>query len=117
MVLTGAEGQLASPGGRWRTMPHAALDGFLRALADHEGSDLHVKPGSPPRIRVNGSLRTLPGEPVLEAMTTAEMAEAILRPDVAEAFATRNEADFAYSVDGVGRFRVNAFRQRGTVAM
>jgi twitching motility protein PilT len=45
------------------------------------------------------------------------MAAAIMRPNVAEQFERRNEADFAYAVDGVGRFRVNAFRQRGSVAM
>ena len=64
-------------------MAHDRLDGYLRALADADGSDLHVKVGSPPRIRVNGSLRRLDG-PDLTAEDTVEMARAIMRPDIAE---------------------------------
>jgi twitching motility protein PilT len=48
---------------------------------------------------------------------TAEMAGAIMRPDVAAQFEARNDADFAYAVQGLGRFRVNAFRQRGSISI
>src|SRR5436305_9298578 len=92
------------------------LTRYLTALAEARGSDLHVKAGSPPRIRVDGALRRLPGEPVLTSEETAAMAEAILRPDPAEQFARTNEADFAHAIPGVGRFRANALRQRGSVA-
>ena len=98
-------------------MAHERLDALLAALAERDGSDLHIKGEAPPRIRVNGALRRLDGEPELLPPLVAEMAAAIMRPNVAEQFERRNEADFAYSVDGVGRFRVNAFRQRGSVAM
>jgi twitching motility protein PilT len=98
-------------------MGHERLDLCLRVLAEEEGSDLHVKVGSPPRIRVNGVLRKLPDQEMLLPDDTAAMAESIMRPDIAEHFDRRNEADFAYSIDGVGRFRVNVFRQRGSVAM
>ncbi len=97
-------------------MSHAVLDEWLQTLAAHAGSDLHVKVGSPPRVRVNGSLRKLDQEMVLPDLT-AEMAAAIMPHDIAEKFEARNEADFAYSVPSLGRFRVNAFRQRGTVGM
>ena len=93
------------------------LTRYLAALAEAQGSDLHVKAGSPPRIRVDGALRRLPGEPVLTSDDTAAMAAAILREDAAETFARTNEADFAHAVPGVGRFRANAFRQRGSVAL
>jgi Tfp pilus assembly pilus retraction ATPase PilT len=81
-----------------------------------KGSDLHLKVGSPPRMRVDGRLVVLDG-PAL----TPEMAESLLkeliRPDLHEQFQRTNEADFAYSLSGVGRFRVNAFRQRGSVGL
>jgi twitching motility protein PilT len=98
-------------------VPHARLDGLLHALAETDGSDLHIKVGSPPRIRVHGVLRKVPGEEVLTPAATNEMAEAIMRPDVAERFQGAADADFAYSVPGLGRFRANAFRQRGSVAL
>jgi twitching motility protein PilT len=98
-------------------MTHARLDALLRTLAEAGGSDLHVKVGSPPRIRVDGTLRRVDGESELTPADTQEMVEAIMRPDVGEHFADRSDADFAYSIEGVGRFRVNAFRQRGSVAM
>ena len=94
-----------------------AINSYLSALADAEGSDLHVKVGSPPRIRVNGTLRKIDGAPVLQVEDTAAMAQAIMRPDLWAAFETSSDADFAYSLPGVGRFRANAFRQRGSVAM
>jgi twitching motility protein PilT len=98
-------------------MGHERLDLCLRVLAEEEGSDLHVKVGSPPRIRVNGVLRKLEGQDMLMPDDTSAMAESIMRPDIADHFDRRNEADFAYSLEGVGRFRVNVFRQRGSTAM
>jgi twitching motility protein PilT len=88
----------------------------MEALVAAKGSDLHLKVGSPPRMRVDGRLVVLDG-PAL----TPEMAESLLkeliRPDLHEQFQRTNEADFAYSLSGVGRFRVNAFRQRGSVGL
>ncbi|MGH9149591.1 MAG: type IV pilus twitching motility protein PilT [Acidimicrobiales bacterium] len=96
---------------------HTLLDEYLQFLAEVDGSDLHLKVGAPPRIRVNGALHKLEGAPVTTAELTAEIANAIMRPAVAEQFEVRNDADFAYAVPQLGRFRVNAFRQRGTVGM
>ena len=98
-------------------MAHPILDDLLRALDEADGSDLHVKVGSPPRMRVNGALRRVEGAPQVTPELTAEMAGAIMRADVAEIFEQKNDMDFAYAVPHVGRFRVNAFRQRGTVGM
>ncbi|WP_041292687.1 type IV pilus twitching motility protein PilT [Kineococcus radiotolerans] len=90
---------------------------YLRALVDLRGSDLHCKAGSPPRIRIDGRLRALQA-PALTADVTERMLEQILRPDLVEEFARTHEADFAYSLPhGAGRFRVNAFRQRGSVGL
>ena len=98
-------------------MAHEWLDALLVSMASLDASDLHVKVGSQPRIRVNGSLLRLEDEPVLTADMTEEMATAIMRPQAAAQFAERNEADFAYAIPNSGRFRVNVFRQRGSVAM
>ncbi len=89
---------------------------YLRALVELFGSDLHCKVGSPPRVRIDGRLRRLQA-PVLTAADTQVMAEQVLRADLAAEFARTNEADFAYSVPGLGRFRVNAFRSRGAVGL
>jgi twitching motility protein PilT len=93
------------------------LDEYLHALAKFDGSDLHVKVGAPPKVRVNGALLTLEGAPSLSPELTAEMAAAIMRKDTAAQFEATSDADFAYSVHDLGRFRVNAFRQRGSVGM
>jgi twitching motility protein PilT len=97
-------------------MEKGDLDRLLQILADADGSDLHLKVGSPPRIRVNGELRKL-DEPPLRPTDTSGVAEAIMHPDTAIRFHTEHEADFAYGVTGLGRFRVNAFRQRGSVGL
>ena len=92
------------------------MEPFLRALVESGGSDLHCKVGSPPRIRIDGRLRKLQTRD-LTAADTEEMVREVLRDDLAAEFAHSNEADFAYSLHGVGRFRVNAFRARGAAGL
>jgi twitching motility protein PilT len=89
---------------------------WLEALVAAKGSDLHLKVGSPPRMRVDGRLVVLDG-PNLTPDTAEELLRDLIRPDLHQQFQKTNEADFAYSLPGVGRFRVNAFRQRGSVGM
>ena len=89
---------------------------FLRALGEVGGSDLHIKVGSPPRVRIDGRLRKLQA-PNLTPVDTEHMVREVLRDDLIAEFAATNEADFAYSVPGLGRFRVNAFRSRGSSGM
>ncbi len=93
------------------------LDRLLRVLAERDGSDLHLKPGAPPRARVDGVLQPIAGESRFTAAETQSIADTIMPPRIAEIFAARHEADFAHSVPSLGRFRVNAYRQRGSVAM
>jgi twitching motility protein PilT len=80
------------------------------------GSDLHCKVGSPPRVRIDGRLRKLQTRDLTAADTEAMVAE-VLRSDLVDEFGRTNEADFAYSLPGVGRFRVNAFRSRGSAGL
>jgi twitching motility protein PilT len=89
---------------------------WLEALVAAKGSDLHLKVGSRPRMRVDGQLVPLEG-PNFTPDLAEEMLRELIRPDLYEQFRRTNEADFAYSLPGVGRFRVNAFRQRGSVGM
>lgn len=94
----------------------AAFDGWLADLVERDGSDLHVKVGTPPKMRLSGEL--LPSEH--RALTHDEceaIAAAIIPPDRAERFANSGEVDFAYSLPHVGRFRTNVFRQRGSASV
>jgi twitching motility protein PilT len=100
-----------------RDMDQATLDRLLHRLADAQGSDLHLKVGSPPRIRVNGELFRLTDEAPLHPEELERVALAIMPERTRGIFEEHHEADFAYSVPGLGRFRVNAFRQRGSVGM
>jgi twitching motility protein PilT len=92
------------------------IEPFLRALVECGGSDLHCKVGSPPRVRIDGRLRKLQTRD-LTATDTEQMVSEVLRADLIEEFRRTNEADFAYSMSGVGRFRVNAFRSRGSAGL
>ncbi len=92
------------------------IEPYLRALVDVSGSDLHIKAGVVPRIRLDGTLRALRAKP-LRPEDTERMLSEIIRPDLAQEFADTGEADFAYMTDDGARFRVNAFRQRGQVGL
>ena len=85
---------------------------FLHALASTNGSDLHCKVGSAPRIRVDGRLRKLQVPP-LRPEDTRNMVAQVLPEDLVLEFREIHEADFAFSLSGVGRFRVNAYVSRG----
>jgi twitching motility protein PilT len=94
----------------------AEMEGWLRTLVESDGSDLHVKVGSPPMVRQEGRLIRL-DRPPLTAEETNAIAQAILPSDRVERFTEKGEVDFAYSVNGLGRFRTNVFRQRGSASM
>jgi len=99
-------------------MPHPHLDRLLHHLAEREGgTDLHLKVGSPPRIRVKGALETIPDEPALDKPTVDAMASAVLTQGARETFVAEREAECTYAVHGLGRFRVSAYLQRGSIAL
>jgi twitching motility protein PilT len=89
---------------------------YLRALSELRGSDLHCKVGSAPRVRLDGRLRRLEAA-VLSPEDTAAMARQVMDEEVLREFLHSHEADFAYGLKGVGRFRVNAFRARGSIGL
>ncbi len=86
-------------------------------LAELDGSDLHIKAGAPPRLRVAGALRTLDDEPRSPLRRPWHIAESIMQPTILETFNQHHEVDFAYSLRRHGRFRVNAYYQRSSVAL
>ena len=93
------------------------IDKLLKRVVEKEGSDLHLRVPSQPIIRIDGELRVqedlLPltakdAEAVLEQITSSEQKSSFLR---------EMELDFAYSVPGLARYRVNVMRQRGTLSI
>ncbi len=94
----------------------AHVDDFLRYIVDIKASDLHVKVGSPPTIRISGELHPLE-YPVLEPDETQSLAMSMMDDRGRSTLEANGEADFAYSLSGVGRFRVNVHRQRGTLGL
>jgi twitching motility protein PilT len=80
-------------------------------------SDLHLKVGSCPILRINGELSPLSTEKRLGQEDTLNMAFQVMSPGQREIFKKRNDIDLAYSVPGLGRFRCNVFIQRGTVGL
>ena len=73
----------------------ADLDRILVLLAEVDGSDLHIKAGAPPRMRVAGALRSLDDEPSFTPEETQAVAESIMQPGILEIFREKHEVDFA----------------------
>jgi twitching motility protein PilT len=92
----------------------AVLDLMLVTLVESRGSDLHLTVGSPPMIRVDGSLRPLPGFGKLNSADTALLARAAVSPEQWEIFQRDQELDFAHSIVGVSRYRGNLYVQRNS---
>jgi len=93
------------------------IDDLLKVAAQSGASDLHLKVGSYPMMRVNGTLAVCSEEKRLDKADTEGMADAIFNDDQREKFRRAQEVDLAYSIPGVGRFRCNVFQQRGTVGL
>jgi twitching motility protein PilT len=94
------------------------LDHALHQLVALEGSDLHLKVPSQPLVRVHGRLEPLPGSaPLIPADTAAAVERMLDDPAKREEFEREHEVDLAYAVRGLGRFRVNAFLQRGSISV
>jgi len=87
----------------------------ISQMVQRNGSDLHLKVGRAPTIRVNGELAGLEMSP-LKPEDLKLLAEQIMTPRQVKEFAEKKEADFAIGVPGVGRFRTNIYQQRGTLA-
>ncbi|MHB1381699.1 MAG: type IV pilus twitching motility protein PilT [Thermoleophilia bacterium] len=93
-----------------------SIEVLLLTMVQREASDLHLKAGSPAIIRVNGELYEMDQE-ALSPEDMKEYAATLMNDKQIAIFSEQNEIDFAYGVKGVGRFRVNIFRQRGSISV
>jgi twitching motility protein PilT len=94
---------------------HAAtreMDELFRIMVERKASDLHISAGSPPMLRHDGEIKTIPGKPVLTAEDTHRILWAIGPERNREEFQKKNDTDFAYEIKGLARFRCNWFRDR-----
>jgi twitching motility protein PilU len=92
------------------------INGLLTGMVEMNASDLFLKVPVSPTYKVAG--QTVPSDlPELSPGDMEALAAKVLRPKDQETFAQRNQVDFSYSLSGIGRFRGNCYRQRGTVAM
>ena len=100
--------------------PHeqsASLEPLLREMVRVGASDLHLTAGQPPRLRIDGALRAMAEEQLLEASDTRRLAHSVLTLDQKRRFEENDDLDFSFAVPELARFRGNCFRQRGRVAM
>ncbi|HEX3085573.1 MAG TPA: type IV pilus twitching motility protein PilT [Pyrinomonadaceae bacterium] len=93
------------------------LDELLVTATAHFASDLHLKVGSCPVMRIGGELHTVADAPRLSPDDTLDMAFSIMSNRQKQKLKENSEVDIAYSVGGLGRFRANIFQQRGSVSM
>jgi len=92
-----------------------SMEELLNLMVQRGGSDLHISVGSPPRIRIDGKLVDTEYEPLMPE-ATKKLVYSVLGADQVAKFEKNLELDFSFGVANLGRFRTNAFIQRGTVA-
>ncbi|MGQ0645132.1 MAG: type IV pilus twitching motility protein PilT, partial [Elusimicrobiota bacterium] len=93
----------------------AYLEVILKEMLERRASDLHIRAGTPPMMRILGALEPSRYEQVLTPDQTKALAYALMTEKQRNHFDERLEVDLSYSVPGVGRFRGNVFQQRGAV--
>lgn len=89
---------------------------LLEEVVRKRASDLHIQVALPPMLRIDGSLVPVPGSEVLDEATVERLVFAILDEDQQQVLAKDKEFDFSFAFGTMGRFRVNAFHERGNLA-
>jgi twitching motility protein PilT len=92
------------------------VDQLLREAVEQGASDIHLCEAQPPILRLHGKLVRQGGLP-LARQDMHQICESLIPPDKQEDFRSERDVDFSYSIPGLGRFRVNAYQQRGTPAL
>jgi len=95
----------------------AKIDDLLRIATGQSASDLHLKVGAFPVMRIGGELHPVADAPRLKPEDTLDMAFAMMSNRQKQRFKEISEVDIGYGVSGLGRFRANIFQQRGTVSI
>src|SRR5438094_3099917 len=93
------------------------IDDLLRIAMERKASDLHLKVGNYPHLRIDGELAPLTDQPRVTAEDMLTMAFSMMSARQKQTFKETSEIDMAYGVGGLGRFRVNVFQQRGNVGL
>src|SRR5665647_93652 len=93
-----------------------SIDELLQTVVEAGASDLHIKTGSPPVMRIDGELQSLT-DPSCGPEETKDYAASLMSDKQIRRFSETNEIDFAYSAPKIGRFRVNVYRQRGSISI
>ena len=93
------------------------IDDLLRTAMERRASDLHLKVGNYPHLRIDGELVPLTDQPRISAEDMLTMAFSMMSARQKQKFKECSELDMAYGVAGLGRFRVNVFQQRGNVGL
>lgn len=93
------------------------INDLLKIAVDKGASDLHIAVGLPPTLRLDGQLQAMGGEKPLSAKNVAEIITAMLSAPQKERFAKERELDFAYEVEGAGRFRVNLHWEKDVMGL
>ena len=95
----------------------AAIDHLLEALWERGGTDLHLAPGAPPLVRIDGRLVPIEDQPTLSAEEVTHLILGVLGAELTSRLRSEKELDFAFSWQERTRFRGNVYYQRGTIAM
>lgn len=93
------------------------IEGLFEYLKEVKGSDLHLRVGNKPFVRISGELQEVPEQEKMTSDKMNKVVELLLTKEEKEKFRLRKNIDLSYSLHGVGRFRVNIYIQRGTVAL
>ena len=93
------------------------LNEILSVAVKARGSDIHIKSGLPPVVRIDGKLRPIPNAPRMTPDQMQGIAFGIMNEKQKNTFAEKLEMDLSYGVPGLGRFRVSVYMQRGTIGM
>jgi len=96
------------------TQPH--IDRLLRYAHERGASDVHITAFAPPMFRIHGEMQPA-GSETLTPLAAMELTKQLLTQEQYEAFLARGDFDGSYAIDGVARFRVNAYRQRGNASL
>jgi twitching motility protein PilT len=90
----------------------AEIDALLTAMVTKGASDLHLRVGEPPVLRLHGEMQRIEGKPLLTNDSLEQMLTCIMPQRNRDEFAELNDTDYAYEIEGVARFRANASRER-----
>ena len=93
------------------------LNEILTVAVKARGSDIHIKSGLPPVVRIDGKLRPIPNAPRMTPDQMQRIAFGIMNEKQKNTFGEKLEMDLSYGVPGLGRFRVSVYMQRGTIGM